>query len=390
MSDGPEPPTRTSDAAPLIKDRTVAGGSGRARSDPRRHAAGGFGLIELIVSMTIFSILIGGVVVSIGAGLALARNNRERTVAANLAAQQMDSIRQTPFASLTIGQAPDQTVYVDGVPFTVGQNLEWVGASATQGECDSTTTTPQVLRATVDVSWTNMKAIQPVRTTTILAPPIGSYSAATGHIAVRVNDGSSPPVPLGGVPVRVQGPGVDRTLTTTDANAASAGCAFFGFLAPGTYTVSLNTAGYVDAQGMSSPSQTAGVTVGQVTQKSFDYDQAATLALTIAGINGGTPANAMAVSLGNTGYLPSGTKAFTGTGTTRTITNLFPFNDGFEVWAGDCADADPKGTNASGVRYWPGAVRDDPLEVTRGATTTGTVDARRCRSTSPGRAVRRR
>jgi len=60
----------------------------------------------------------------------------------------------------------------------------------------------------------------------------------------------------------------------------------------------------------------------------FVYDRAATLNLTIAGVNGGTPANAMAVSLGNTAYLPAGVKAFAGTGTSRTITNLFPFNDG--------------------------------------------------------------
>ena len=342
-------------------------------STPIDARAGGFGLIELIISLTIFSILIGGVVVSIGAGLALARNNRERSVAANLAAQQMDTIRQTQFTSLTIGQAPDTTVLVDGVPFTIGQNLEWVGASATQGECDSTTTSPQVLRATVDVSWTNMKAIQPVRTTTILAPPIGSYSATSGHIAVRVRDANA--VPVGGVPVRIVGTGVDRTLTTTDTNAASAGCAFFGFLPAQTYTVSLNTTGYVDRQGAATPSQSVGVNVGQVASVAFDYDRAAMLNLTIAGVNGGTPANAMAVSLGNTGYLPAGIKAFAGTGTARTITNLFPYNDGFDVWAGDCADADPEGKNASSVRYWPGASRTDPLEVGPGTSTDGTVDA---------------
>jgi type II secretory pathway pseudopilin PulG len=335
--------------------------------------AGGFGLIELIISLTIFSILIGGVVVSIGAGLALARNNRERTVAANLAAQQMDQIRQTAFTSLTIGQAPDQTVYVDGVPYTIGQNLEWVGASATQGECDSTTTTPQVLRATVDVSWTNMKAIQPVRTTTMLAPPIGSYSSTSGHIAVRVRDSNA--VPLGGVPVRVQGTGVDRYVTTTDTNAASPGCAFFGFLTPQTYTVSLNTSGYVDRQGSVTPSQSVGVNNGQVASVAFDYDRAATLNLTIAGINGGSPANAMAISLGNTGYLPAGTKAFAGTGSTRALSNLFPFNDGYDAWAGDCADADPEGKNASNVSYWPGASRDDPFNVDPAVATSGTVDA---------------
>ena len=145
------------------------------------------------------------------------------------------------------------------------------------------------------------------------------------------------------------------------SGAASAGCSFFGFLPPQTYTVSLGTAGYVDRQGTASPSQSVGVNVGQVASVAFDYDRAATLSLTIAGINGGTPANAMAVSLGNTGYLPSGTKAFSGTGTLRTLTNLFPYNDGFDAWAGDCADADPEGKNASNVLYWPGASRDTTL-----------------------------
>jgi len=361
-------PDRSTQFAPSPAD------SAPTRVPPPLDArAGGFGLIELIVSLTVFSILIGGVVVSIGAGLELARNNRQRSVAANLASQQMDQIRQTPFTSLTIGQAPDQTVYVDGVPYTVGQNLEWVGASATQGECDSTTTTPQVLRATVDVSWTDMRAIQPVRTTTMLAPPIGSYSSTSGHIAVRVRDSNA--VPLGGVPVRVQGTGVDTFITTTDTNAASPGCAFFGFLTPQTYTVSLNTAGYVDRQGSVTPSQTVGVNSGQIAAVAFDYDRAATLNLTIAGLNGGTPANAMAVSLGNAGYLPAGTKVFSGTGATRTLSSLFPFSDGYDAWAGDCADADPEGKNASNVSYWPGASRDNPLNVDPAVATSGTVDA---------------
>ena len=173
----------------------------------------------------------------------------------------------------------------------------------------------------------------------------------------------------------MQGPGVDLTLTTTDANAASAGCAFFGFLPAQTYTVSLNTNGYVDRQGTATPSQSVGVNVGQITSVPFDYDQAASVGLTIAGVNGGTPANTMAVSLGNTGYIPSKVKAFSGTGSARTLSNLFPYADGYTAWAGDCSDADPEGTNASGIRYWPGATRDDPLEVAPGATTTATVSA---------------
>jgi prepilin-type N-terminal cleavage/methylation domain-containing protein len=337
--------------------------------DPR---AGGFGLIELIIAMSLFSILMGGIVVSLGAGLALARNNRERSVAANLAADEMDAIRQTTFSSLTLGFTTSN-VSVDGVPYTVDRNLEWVGTNATAGECDSTTTSPQVVRATVEVSWTNMKAIQPVRTSTVLAPPIGSYVSGLGHIAVRVRNSDAQP--SGGVPVKVlnSGLGVNQTLNTTDASSASPGCAFFGFLTPGTYAVSLNTAGYVDRQGTVNPTQNIGVNGGQIASVAFDYDRAASLQLTLAGLNGGTPANATAVSLGNTGYLPSGWKVFSGTGASRTLSNLYPFGDGYEAWAGSCADADPEGKDSSGDLYWPGATRADALAVDPNTTTAGTV-----------------
>ncbi len=347
------------------------------RHDPagRRHAVmndheSGFGLIELIVAMTVFSVLVGGLVVSMGAGLALARSNRQRTVAANLASREIDAVRQAPFTTLTIGLTPT-TVAVDGVSFSVNRNLEWVGNSATAGECDSTATAPQVLRVTVDVSWTNMKYVQPVHTSTVLSPPVGAYDPNTGHVAVRVRDSDA--MPLGGVPVRVQGTGIDRTLNTTDAFAASPGCAFFGFLPAGNYSVTLGAAGYVDRQGSTSPVQSVGVNVGQVTSVGFDYDRAATLTLSLTSSLGGIPASGVSVSLGNTGYIPSGVKVFSGAGTPRNLTDLYPFNDGYDAWAGDCADADPEGKDSGGNPYWPGAQRADPLTVNPAATTTGTV-----------------
>ena len=81
----------------------------------------------------------------------------------------------------------------------------------------------------------------------------------------------------------------------------------------------------------------------------------------------------MPVTLGNTGYIPSARKVFTGTGATRTLTNLFPYNDGYDAWGGDCADADPEGKNTSSVAYWPTAHRADPFEVNPAATTSGTI-----------------
>jgi hypothetical protein len=115
------------------------------------------------------------------------------------------------------------------------------------------------------------------------------------------------------------------------------------------------------------------VNVGQVASVAFDYDRASALTLTLVGKFGGTAVTAMPVTLGNTSFLPSARKVFTGTGTPRTLGNLFPSNDGYDAWGGDCADADPEGKNASGTPYWGSAARADPFEVAPAATTTGTV-----------------
>ena len=336
----------------------------------RRSDETGFGLIELIVALTVFSVLVGGLMLSLGTGLALARSNRERSVGANLAAKEIDAVRQSVFTTLVLGLTTT-TAAVDGVNFTVDRNLEWVGNASTAGECESSSTAPKVLRVTVDVSWTDMKTVQPVRASTELSPPVGSYDPTMGHIAVKVSDSDAKP--LGNVPVRVQGPGVDRTLNTTDAYAASPGCAFFGFLTPGAYSVSLGSAGYVDRQGISTPTQAVGVNPAQVASVAFDYDRASTLAITLAGAFGGTPVNAMPVTLGNTGYIPSARKVFAGTGATRNLTNLFPYNDGYDAWGGDCADADPEGKDTSSVPYWPTALRADSFEVNPAATTSGAI-----------------
>lgn len=338
-----------------------------------RDPEAGLTLIELLVALTIFAVLAGGIVLLIDSGLALARNNRNRTIAANLASQEMDKVRQSAFTTLPVGLVSTD-VAVDGVHYTVNRDSEWVNNNSATGACDSANATPKVLRVSVDVSWPDMRGVPPARSATVLTPPVGSYDPNTGHISVKVRDRDA--VLLGAVPVRVVGPGVDRIITTTDALGTSPGCAFFTFLPAGTYTVSLGLAGYVDRQGNASPSQTTGVTVGAVSSVAFDYDQAASLQLTFATPDGGTPVSGLPVTLGNTAFLPSGTKLYPGTGLARTITNLFPFGDGYEVWAGDCADADPEGKDSSANAYWPGAQRDPALATTAGGVTTGTVTLR--------------
>jgi hypothetical protein len=215
-----------------------------------------------------------------------------------------------------------------------------------------------------------MAGARPVRSQTILTPPVGAYDPNTGHIAVKVVDSEG--MPASGHVVTINGPGGAKTQTTAD------GCAFFAYLNPGTYTVSLGTAGYVDRQGNPSPQSTAGVTVGQTSSVQFDYDAAATLELTLGGDAANYPpgANNFPVTISNPGLVPLPERVVQGTGGTRTIPNLFPYPSGYQVWVGACADSDPEGIDGGGVPYHAGGSRQS-VQAVAGQTTTTTLDMKR-------------
>jgi hypothetical protein len=166
--------------------------------------------------------------------------------------------------------------------------------------------------------------------------------------------------PEEGVTIAVTGPESHSQLTNSD------GCAFFAFLPAGAYTVTASATGYVDDQGVVGPSQPASVIVGATTSILFMYDQGATLDLTLTGKDAaGTAPTSVAVSLGNSHILPSGTKVFAGSGSPRQISDLFPWLDGYEAWAGDCADADPE--------TYPGGSRGAAIATAPGSTSSATV-----------------
>jgi hypothetical protein len=326
----------------------------------------GVTLLELVVAITLLALMMAGIAASVGGGLDLSRNNRHRSVAANLAAEEMDVVRSSDFMTLaprTVAQA------VDGVDYEVRRDLTWVEKSATNGPCDGSGGTPQVLRVDVKVTWPDMSGVPPVRSHTLLTPPVGAFDPNTGHIAVKVLDRDAQPQDA--AIVSVTGP-QNRTLP-----ANSEGCAFFAFLPAGTYSVDLGTVGYVDRQSNPTPGQTLGVAIGVISSVQFDYDAASTIEATLVPSNGGTVPDDVALVLANAQYLPNGTRAFSGTGTTRTVANLFPALEGYSVWAGGCADADPEGVKIVGsVTYgphWPGATRPPGVAPESGATATTDV-----------------
>lgn len=323
----------------------------------------GMSLIELVVAISIFAIVMTGVAATLAAGLALTRTNQHRSVAANLASQEMDTIRASDFSSLVDRSV---TQKVGGITYTIYRSLTWVAHNASNGPCDGVNTAPEVLRVHVGVDWPRRRGAAIVTSDSVITPPIGAYNPQTGHIAVRVLNRDAQPSAFTGV---LLAGGTSRSALTN-----AEGCAFFAFLPAGTYNVSMNSAGYVDRQGNTSPTQIANVAIGNVTSAQFDYDRQGTIAFTIEGPDGAlVPAN-VPLTIGNTTLLPSGTRTYSGTGTSRTITGLFPSLDGYETWAGSCADADPEGVDSNGTAYHSSGVRSPAVPVAPGSSGVGNVD----------------
>ena len=334
-------------------------------------------MVELLVAITVFALVFAAVSVGIGRALDLNRSNRNRSAGAYLAARQLEEVRSTPFADVAVGRttcvfsAPTTGCSVPS-PYTVVQEVAWTSPGSTSTSCGVPSGSGAALaykRVTVTVTWPDMAGVDPVTSQTLLTPPGGSYDPNDGHVVVQVFDRNA--LPLAGQTVTVSGPEAASVATDDD------GCAFFAYLDPGTYTASLATSGYVDRQGNQPATQAVGVVATQIARLQFDYDRAATLAVTVAvptGSNAVIPSGIPLTVANN--QLTVGTKSFqessTGSGTARSVTPLFPYLSGYQVWAGDCADADPAahsgGSRGATVATTPGAsspatVNLDAVEV---------------------------
>ena len=142
----------------------------------------GFSLVELIVSLSIFAILVVGLAAASASGFRVLGRSSARQSAVQIAAAEMEELRSTPFADLGLTAAPshnadpnhpNNAVSSSGSPptYTVGAVTEPVRVGGTVAHTDSGfvagenlqfkvyryVTTPSgsttLRRATVTVTW---------------------------------------------------------------------------------------------------------------------------------------------------------------------------------------------------------------------------------------------
>ena len=343
----------------------------------------GLTLIELMVSMVVLAIASTFIVAGLIATMQTTRSSRNRLQASSLASREMEILRNefnsSTTTALALGAANQVTdphplpggtagsaLKIDGSPYTVVRNVEWLPAGTGKSACDGgAALTYPSLAVNVSVTWPRMGAVQPVVSNTVLTPPKNTLASNVSFVGVKVASVAN--VPQTSQTVTLTGPGGTFTDTT-----ATDGCAVFALSNTGTYVASLNTVGYVDPIGNATPSLSFTVAAGTLTQKSFSYDQAGTLAVTLTTDSGyALPTTLPQISLYNTSILPLGVKAVASAAAATSITNLWPYVDGYAVWAGSCKQSDPTvagGTRDAVVPLAPGAsaaksVRLAPVQV---------------------------
>jgi type II secretory pathway pseudopilin PulG len=321
------------------------------KSTQLRSDDDGITIVEVMVAMMIFAIIFLGVAQSVVTTMRMTADTVSREVAANLAAAEIDAVRQLddPF---TVEDATHSTV-IDGVEYVVDRATGWVSSTGTIDGCGAGTGTLQFKRVNVTVRWTGqMLKASSARADTVLAPETRLNDPSFGSILISVlaADGTG----ASGVGVTVTAASGGAALAAQPVPTDGDGCTYAFMVAPGTYNVTVGRTGYIDAAQSTAPTASVAVAAGSAVSASFQYDAAATYAVSYA--EDAPPARHLPADLGVTFFSTYGVHAVTGTPVT---VPLHPFPSGYSAIAGryvapsqagaGCISADPASWQAGTV-----------------------------------------
>jgi hypothetical protein len=322
---------------------------------------GGFGLVEVLLSITVLLIVLVASSYVITDTVKQASINRQKVAAAELAEQYIETTANSTLASLQSNISKDvlltaTPVSVGGTKYSVWSHLEWATTGSQPSLCSSGNP-PEVIRATMTVKWGSGIQAESLGETAIVNPPYGTVLPGDGFLSVQINGAS------------ISGPSADKAnlinvqvnvsqesksgstytvLSTTTYNPDQNGCVYLQVPAGYWYGVSLAspTGGptYIDWQdATTTPSQppVQVPTAGLPSFVTFHYDEAGTV--TLSPTAGPSMAANLPVSVSNGSNLTQAVIVpSSGSGANATSELLFPYANinsvptNYSVWYGDC------------------------------------------------------
>lgn len=325
--------------------RARACGLGRAnRPLPRLRDESGVTIIEVLISallmVTIAVTVFGALEASSRAGL----QERNRARAFSLAQDDQVRLRAMQVNDL-VDLAQTRAVTQDGAGYEIESRGELRFDRSASAPCDGSGVSADYVAISSEVTWANMGGRPPVVVESLVAPPNGSLSGDLGKLAVGVLDSRSQP--LTGVSLTGTGAGSFSGSTGAD------GCAVFGNLPEGAYTVTPGISGMVDKDGLAPAPISTSVVGGGINTLGLQYDRPGEINTTFRTCRAAqcadtgslprfTSSSADSITVFNTGL--TGARSFGTVGTpqaTQTARPLFPFTSPYAVYAGSCTANNP-------------------------------------------------
>ncbi|MEA2269722.1 MAG: hypothetical protein QOC64_2332 [Solirubrobacteraceae bacterium] len=294
----------------------------------------GFALIEVLVSAALLAIIAAGLFGAFDGSGKVSGALKARAIAASLAQDDQERLRSLPVAQLSNLRAAPYPVAVEGISYTVASRADWVADASSSTSCASNGAAADYLKITSTVTPPAGIGTRPVKVESLVTPTVGTFGPNQGSLAVRVSDRLDKGV--AGVPVTITGPAT--ASDTTDAN----GCAFFGYMPVGSYSLSAARVGHVDVDHNTTHTATATIASQQVSTVGFLLDLAGGVEVDFTTTPATAPAQAGDVRFVHSSMTVGKLRFGPGTPADAiTATDLFPFTSVYSVHAGDCDAADP-------------------------------------------------
>jgi hypothetical protein len=329
----------------------------------------GYLLIEVIMGAVLVLLVTLGLLSGFDSSTRASSINKQRSEASSIAQTDQESLRTLPVASLS-NYHGTKTVTVAGVAYTVAESAVWVNDNSGVINCTNASTAANYIEINSSVTWAGMGITPPVSAQSLVSPPVGTFGPNQGTAVVQITDGQTTVahpngVPVAGVTVSLGGPGAFHDIT--DAN----GCAVFGYIPAGSYTISASRGGWVDQEGNSPGQQTCDVPSDGTKICQMAFNQAGTIPVTVQTQPyhaTWTPATATSIEVSNQIMTPVPFRNFPATPSATylssiTASNLFPFPSGYGIYSGSCAQDDPRVNPISNSGYFtnnPGQVAIGP------------------------------